>query len=178
MYDTFILRVEKQGRRTDTFTADWLTKWRLHGRTPNPPQIKIIPTKFDYLYRYNIESAYAPMRGTSEYPKTCKRRPYTALLTSIQASAGFHELRVQNLWPNIDCVRIWENLKDAPVPKNTRCVWYQVIHDIILTNVGYTVSIWYPRTPTGNVQRLILWNIDLLPVAKAEQYGSTRKPYL
>jgi len=98
----FMLRMEKQGRRTDTFTADWLTKWRLHGTTPNPLQIKRIPTKFDPVYRYNIESANAPMRGTAEHPKTYKRRLYAALLTSIQAAAGFPELRVQNLWPNID----------------------------------------------------------------------------
>ena len=100
----FVLRMEKQGLRTDTFTADCLTKWRLHGRTPNPPQIKRIPTKFDYLYRYNIESAYAPTRRTSEQRKTYKRRLYTALLTSTLAAAGFPELCVQNLWPSMD----WE----------------------------------------------------------------------
>jgi len=87
----FIVRMEKQGRRTDTFTTDWLTKWRLHGRTPNPPQIKRIPTKFDYVHRYNIESAYAPMRQTYEHPTTYNRRLYTALLTSIQGAAGFPE---------------------------------------------------------------------------------------
>jgi len=90
----FMLLMQKQGRRTDIFTADWLTKWRLHGRIPNPPQIKRIPTKFDYLYRYNIDSAYAPMKGTSEHPQTYKRRLYTALLTSLQAAARFPELRV------------------------------------------------------------------------------------
>ena len=131
----FMLRMEKQGRMTDTFTADLLTKWRLHGREPNTPRIKRIPTKFDYLYRYNIESAYAPSRETSRHSRAYKRRLYTALLTSIQAAAGFPELRVQKLWPNIDWARIWKILNDAPVPENTRCIWYQVIHDIIPTNV-------------------------------------------
>jgi len=157
-----MLRMEKQGRRTDIFTADWLTKWRLHGRKPNPPQIKRIPTNFDYLYRYNVESAYAPMRETSEHPQTYKIRLYTALLTSIQAAAGFPEMRVLKLWPHIDWVRIWKNFNDAPVPANTRFIWYQDIHDIIPTNVRLhrTISLWYPRTPAGDVQRLILWNID------------------
>ena len=45
----FMLRMEKQGQRIDTFTEKWLTQWRLHRRTPNPPLIKRIPTKFDYL---------------------------------------------------------------------------------------------------------------------------------
>ena len=36
----FMLRMKKQGRRIDTFTENWLTKWRLHRRTPNPPLIK------------------------------------------------------------------------------------------------------------------------------------------
>jgi len=75
------------------------------------------------------------MRGTSEHRKTYKRRLYSALLTSIQAAAGFLELRVQKPWSNIDWTRMWKNLNDAPVPEKTRCVWYQVIHYIIPTNV-------------------------------------------
>ena len=75
------------------------------------------------------------MRGTSEHPKTYKRRLYTAFLTSIQAAAGFPELRVQKLWPNTDWIRIWKILNDASVPKITRCIRCQVIHDIIPTNV-------------------------------------------
>ena len=131
----FMMRMVRQGQRTDTFTADWLTKWRLHGRRPNPPHIKRFPKKFDYLYQYNIESAYAPMRASSEHPKSYKIRLYTALLTSIQAAAVFPELRVQKLWPDTDWERIWKNLNDAPVPENTRCIWYHVMHDIIPTNV-------------------------------------------
>jgi hypothetical protein len=61
--------MEKQGQKKDTFTAEWLMKWCLRGRTPNPPHITMVPKKFDYLYRYNIESAYTPMRVPSEQPK-------------------------------------------------------------------------------------------------------------
>jgi len=53
----FILRIGKQGHQTATFTTDWLTRWYLYERTPNPPQIRRIPVTFDYLYRYNIEAA-------------------------------------------------------------------------------------------------------------------------
>jgi hypothetical protein len=75
------------------------------------------------------------MRGPSEQPKSYKRRLHTAILTSIHAAAGFPEMRVQKLWPNIDWLRIWKNLNDAPVSEDTRCIWYHVIHDIIPTNV-------------------------------------------
>ena len=34
----FILRMGRQGQQTDTFTTDWLLKWHLHGRSPNPPR--------------------------------------------------------------------------------------------------------------------------------------------
>jgi len=72
----FILRMERQGQQTDKFTADCLTKWHLHGRTPNPPDIRMIPTKRDYLYRYNIEAAYTPIRETPESQKTYRKRLY------------------------------------------------------------------------------------------------------
>jgi len=48
------------------------------------------------------------MRGTAEHPKTYKRRLTQPPLTSIQAAAGFSELRVQKLWPRIGWVRIWK----------------------------------------------------------------------
>jgi hypothetical protein len=131
----FLLRMEKQGQKKDTFTVEWLTKWRLNGRTPNPPHITLILKKLYYLYRYNIESAYTPMLSPSEQPKSYKRRLHTALLTSIHAAAGFPEMRVQKLWLDIDRLYIWKNLNDAPVSEDTRCIWYHVVHDIIPRNV-------------------------------------------
>jgi len=85
--------------------------------------------KFEYLYRYNIESAYTPIRGPSEQLKSYNRRLYTTFLTGIHAAAGFPGMRVQKLWPNIDWLRIWKNLSDAPVSEDTRCIWYHVIHN-------------------------------------------------
>jgi len=81
--------------------------------------------KFDGLLSIQHRITYASMRRTSEHPKTYKRRLYTALLTSIQAAAGFPELRVQKLWPNVDWECIWKNLNDAPVPEYTSCIWYK-----------------------------------------------------
>jgi len=43
----FVLRMEKQGQQKVTFTTDCLTRWHLHERTPNTPQIKRIPANFD-----------------------------------------------------------------------------------------------------------------------------------
>ena len=82
-----------------------------------------------------MESSYTSVRETSEHSKTYKRRLYTALLTSIRAAAGHPDLRVRKLWTSIDWVRTWKNLKEAPVPENTRCTWYRVILDLIPTNV-------------------------------------------
>jgi len=93
----FMFRMEGQGRRKGTFTAEWLTRWRLHEKTTNPPDIKRIAKKLEYLHRYDMESAYTPKRENSEHPKTYKRRLYTALLTSIRAAAGYPEMRAKKL---------------------------------------------------------------------------------
>ena len=84
----FILRMESQKQQPGTFTTDWINKWNLKGRIPNPPDIKRTPVKLDYLYRYNIEAAYMPTRGTLGSQKTYKKLMYRSLLTSIQAAAG------------------------------------------------------------------------------------------
>jgi len=41
---------------------------------------------------------------------------------------------IQKLWSNTDWTRIWKNLKNAPISDNARCIWYQVIHDLMPTN--------------------------------------------
>jgi len=43
-------------------------------------------------------------------------------------------MRVEKLRQNIDWVRTWKNLNEAPVPETTRGVWYRVIHEIITMN--------------------------------------------
>ena len=98
----FVLRMEKEGQQKDTFTADWLTSWHLHVRTPNPRHIKRIPAKFDYFYRNNTEAAYTPISDDSENHKCRKKGIYKTLLTSVRAAAGFLEMRIQKLWPNTD----------------------------------------------------------------------------
>jgi len=131
----FLLRMEKQGHGKATFTTDWLTRWYLHERTPNFPQIRRIPAKFDYLYHYNIEAAYTPIRCDSENHKAHKKRLHAALLTSIRAASGSPEMHIQKLWSNTDRTRIWKNLKEAAISDNTRCIWYQVVQDLTPTNV-------------------------------------------
>jgi len=146
----FFLRMEKQGHQKATFTTDWLTRWYLHERTPNPLQIRRIPAKFDYIYRYNIEAAYTPIRRDSENHKSHKKRLYAALLISIRAAAGSPEMRIQKLWSNTDWTRIWKNLKDAPISDNTRCIWYQVVYDLTPTNARlYRIKM----TPSFSCQR-------------------------
>ena len=82
-------------------------------KNTQPPQIRRIPAKFDYLYRYNIEAAYTPIRTDSENHKSHNKRLYTDLLTSICVAAGSPEMPIQKIWPNTDWTRIWKNLKDV-----------------------------------------------------------------
>jgi hypothetical protein len=66
----FILRMERQGQQADTFTADWLKKWHLHGRTPNPPDIK------GYRLILTISTGTTLKRHTSRPEKPLKtKRP-------------------------------------------------------------------------------------------------------
>jgi exonuclease III len=130
----FMTRMEKQMEMDDTITADWLKKWNLHKKTPNPPDEGMIPRKYDYLHRYKIEAAYTPIRGTHENQRSFKTRLYKVILTSINAAVSPQEMRIQKLWPNIDWPNTWKNLKEAPISDDTRCLWYRVIHDIIPTN--------------------------------------------
>ena len=104
-------------------------------KNPQQPLIRRISAKFDYLYRYNIEAAYTPIRRDFENHKSHKKRLYTALLTSTRAAAGSPEMHIQKLWPNTDWTRKWKNLKDAPISDNKRCICYQVVHDLTPTNV-------------------------------------------
>jgi len=120
--------------RKGTSTAEWIKKLGLHGKTNNPSYVKRIPKKLEYLHLYDMESSYTTPRGSSESPKSYKRRLYTLHLTSTQAAAGRPEKRVEKQWPNIDWVQTWKNLKEAPVPETTRNVWYRVIHEINPTN--------------------------------------------
>jgi len=68
----FILSMERQSQQTGTLTAGWIEKWNLHGRSPNPPDMRV-PRKLEYLHRYNIEAAYIPTRGTLESNKSYRR---------------------------------------------------------------------------------------------------------
>jgi hypothetical protein len=131
----FILHTERQAQQTASFTTDWIKRWNLHGRLPNPPDLKRIPRTLDYLYRYNIEAAYTPVRDNLESQKSYKRRLYNCLLQSINAAMGTPHMRIHKLWKDTDWIQVWKNLGEAPIPDQMRCIWYQVIHDIIPTNV-------------------------------------------
>ena len=48
---------------------------------------------------------------------------------------GTPQTRIDKLWKDTDWIQVWKNLGEAPVPDQMRCIWYQVIHDIIPTNV-------------------------------------------
>lgn len=151
----FILRMERQCQQIDSFTADWITKWNLHGRSPNPPDITRVPRKLDYIYRYNNEAAYTSVRGTLESQKSYKRRLCNGLLSSIKDAVGQPQMRIHKLWPDTTWIKIWKNLGEAPVPEYMRCIWYQIIHNLIPTNVRLRrIKV----TPTNICQRCAATN--------------------
>jgi len=43
-------------------------------------------------------------------------------------------MRIYKLWPHTDWTQVWKNFNDVHITENMRCVWYQVIHDILPTN--------------------------------------------
>jgi len=62
-------------------------------------------------------------------------------------------MRIQKLWPNTDWTRIWKNLKNVPISDNTRCIWYQVVHDLMPTNARLHLI---KMTPSISCQRCTL----------------------
>jgi len=142
--------MERQSQRTGTLTARWVEKWKLNGRSPNPPDTKRVPRKLEYLYHYNVETAYIPIRGTLESIKSYRRRLYECHLSSINATMGQNQMRIQKHWPDTDWNQVWENLRVAPIMEHVRNEWYQAIHDIIPTNVRLqSINV----TPTDTCQR-------------------------
>jgi len=123
----------------------------------------------------DMESAHTPKRENSEHPKTYNRRLYTDILTSIRAAAGYPEMRVKKLWPNIDWERTWQNLKEAPVPENMSCMWYRVIHDLIPTNVRLDRINMVPTDTCWQCTSIDTLESRLIACGE-ERYGITRKP--
>ena len=63
---------------------------------------------------------------------------------------GKPQMRIHQLWKDTDWLQVWKNLGEAPVPDQMRWIWYQVIHDIIPTNVRLQRI---KMTPTNICQR-------------------------
>ena len=135
MHDPLHTAYGRQAQQTVSFTTDWIKRWILHGRLPNRPDLKRIPRTLDYLYRYNLEAAYTHIRDNLESQKSYKRRLYNGLLQSINPAMETPQMRIHKLWKDTDWIKVWKNLGEAPIPDQMRCIWYQVIHDIIPNNV-------------------------------------------
>jgi hypothetical protein len=50
------------------------------------------------------------------------------------AERGSWEIRVVQVRPTIDCIRVWQNLHDSWVSEEIKSAWYTVMHEIIPTN--------------------------------------------
>jgi hypothetical protein len=44
-------------------------------------------------------------------------------------------MRIEKLWPNTNWRLVWRNVQETPGTEGLRAKWYQVIHDLIPTNV-------------------------------------------
>jgi len=92
------------------------TKWQV----TKPPDIKWVPRKLEYLYRYNVETAYIPIRGTLESNKSYRRRLFECLLSSINAAAVQPQMRIQKHWQDTNWNQAWEIVRVAPITENAR----------------------------------------------------------
>ena len=73
----FILRMENQRQQTAIFTTDWLTRWHLNVRRPNPPhhhKQKGYQRNSTNFIVATLKLPTRPLRGGSENHKSHKKR--------------------------------------------------------------------------------------------------------
>jgi len=72
----FSYRMNEQGRKNGTITAEWLRWWSLQEKTTSPPYNRRTPQKMAYLHQYDMESAYLATRGREETARGYKKHIY------------------------------------------------------------------------------------------------------
>jgi len=131
----FLHRMRTQSQRSGTVTLEWIRSWDLESQSNNPPCREKIPPALEYLRQYAMDAAYVPLQGSSESLQTYKRRMYDTLHTMLRAESGTQEMRITRLWSNTDWSTVWKNIGEAPVSGTNEAEWYEIIHEILPTNV-------------------------------------------
>jgi hypothetical protein len=52
----------------------------------------------------------------------------------LRAETVPKEIRITRLWQTTEWGNVWDNLQTAPVPEDTKAMWYRVIQDLITTD--------------------------------------------
>ena len=130
-----LYRMYVQGHKTGTNTANWMRMWNLLGRQGNPPQARQIPEKFTYLRNYAMDMAYVQWTGPGAPPPGWRKQIYGTLMEMTRAARRDDGVRITTLYPNTAWDTVWKNLDETWVTPEIRSTWFQVIHDLIPTNV-------------------------------------------
>jgi exonuclease III len=128
-------RLAMQGRGTDPITIGWLNRWLPPKGQNNPPDLRGIPVALPYIREYIQDTAYIEMQREGETGRMYKRRVYSSMTRLLSDTTGGPRTRVESYWPDTNWKRVWKNVHTTPGSETLKAQWYQIIHDLIPTNV-------------------------------------------
>ena len=129
-----VTRLWTQCTRSEGVTLDWLKIWNITGVPANPPNLKAIPSKFEYLQSYVQERAYLPALSREQRPRHTRKKTYDIIRTMDTRTRPAPISRVQRTSPFVDWPTVWRNISQAWIDEPVRSTWYEVANDLIATN--------------------------------------------
>lgn len=130
-----ITRLWKQCNRTHGVSSDWMQLWNIAKKKANPPNLSGIPMKYEYLRCYVRESAYLPVATWEQSTRCIKKHLYNNIRTFGNRTRSIPVSRIQRTYPNVQWAVVWRNISQAWVDEDVRSTWYEVVNDLIATNV-------------------------------------------
>jgi hypothetical protein len=131
----FIARLWLLSAKRTGITYDWLRVWHLTGPPSNPPYFLDIPRALDYLRCYALERAYVLQTMLEPGARSIKKDIYQTLSAIHVAGIQPSVLRITKLHPTIPWATVWRNISVAWIEDRVRSTWYEVVQDLIATNV-------------------------------------------
>jgi hypothetical protein len=131
----FLVRCWRQYKNVGSITADCFEVWADLAETTNPPNLQVIPRKFEYMRLFLGEWTYMLEPQPEENPRTFKRRVYSTLRGLKNGTAELPRMRIMINMASTEWPRIWDNISKPFLPEDVRSTWYCVVHDIIPAQV-------------------------------------------